>query len=83
VSVILKAGVSVLEEDGVAGAATVGQFVGARVAATGVRAVLCVGAGLIVTPVCASDVQSREAERSSNATAVKKMTTASNAFQEM
>jgi hypothetical protein len=48
-----------------------------------VGAVLCVGAGLTATTVCVSDVQSREAERSMRPRAIKKITTASNAFQEI
>ena len=62
-------------------ATTVGRVVGAGVATTGLRA--GEGAGLMATTVCVSDVQSREAERSSSVRAIKKMTMASNAFQEM
>ena len=63
--------------------ATVGTVVGGGVSAAMVGAVLCVGAGLTATTVCVSDVQSREAERSMRPRAIKKITTASNAFQEI
>lgn len=53
------------------------------VAAVPVWRVFCAAVEVAVTTVCASDVHSREAERSSNPRDNRKKITASNAFQEI
>ncbi len=77
------AGAVALGDGDAVGASVMATVVWSGVSATRVRAVFCVGVGLTATTVCASDVQSREAERSISPRAIKKITTASNAFQEI